>query len=39
MIFKMMLDKYGIACSIRLKRGVDIGAGCGQLLTSSSKNE
>jgi 23S rRNA (adenine2503-C2)-methyltransferase len=37
--FKMMLDKYGIACSIRLKRGVDIGAGCGQLLTSSSKNE
>lgn len=33
--FKSVLDKAGIPCSIRLKRGVNIGAGCGQLLTQS----
>lgn len=30
--FKIVLDRAGIPCSIRLKRGIDIGAGCGQLL-------
>ncbi len=33
--FKLILDKAGIPCSIRLKRGVDIGAGCGQLVTQT----
>lgn len=35
--FKMVLDRAGIPCSIRLKRGVDIGAGCGQLLYNQKK--
>ena len=30
--FKSVLDRNGIPCSVRLKRGIDIGAGCGQLL-------
>ena len=29
--FKSVLDRNGIPCSVRLKRGIDIGAGCGQL--------
>ncbi len=33
--FYTTLDRAGIAASIRLNRGVDIGAGCGQLLTRS----
>ena len=33
--FYSILDKAGIPCSIRLNRGVDIGAGCGQLVTAS----
>ena len=33
--FYSVLDRAGIPCSIRLNRGVDIGAGCGQLLTAS----
>ena len=35
--FKSVLDKNGIPCSVRLKRGIDIGAGCGQLLAEQSK--
>lgn len=35
--FKSVLDKNGIPCSVRLKRGVDIGAGCGQLLAEQNK--
>lgn len=30
--FQLFLEKAGIPCTIRLARGVDIGAGCGQLL-------
>jgi 23S rRNA (adenine2503-C2)-methyltransferase len=33
--FKEILNKSGIPCTIRLRRGIDIQAGCGQL---SSKN-
>ena len=29
--FKSVLDKNGIPCTVRLKRGIDIDAGCGQL--------
>jgi 23S rRNA (adenine2503-C2)-methyltransferase len=29
--FKQILDGYGIPCTIRLRRGIDIQAGCGQL--------
>jgi 23S rRNA (adenine2503-C2)-methyltransferase len=29
--FKAELNKFGIPCTIRLRRGIDIGAGCGQL--------
>ena len=35
--FKSVLDKNGIPCTIRLKRGIDIVAGCGQLVTEQSK--
>ncbi len=35
--FKMVLDRAGIPCSVRLKRGIDIGAGCGQLLSEETK--
>ena len=35
--FKSVLDKNGIPCSVRLKRGVDIGAGCGQLLAEQNQ--
>lgn len=35
--FKSVLDKNGIPCSVRLKRGIDIGAGCGQLLAEQGK--
>ena len=31
--FKSVLDRNGIPCSVRLKRGIDIGAGCGQLVS------
>jgi 23S rRNA (adenine2503-C2)-methyltransferase len=29
--FKEILISYGIPCTIRLRRGIDIKAGCGQL--------
>ena len=29
--FKEILEKHGIPCTIRLRRGIDIQAGCGQL--------
>jgi 23S rRNA (adenine2503-C2)-methyltransferase len=29
--FKAALESHGIACTIRLRRGIDIQAGCGQL--------
>lgn len=30
--FKEILDGYGVPCTIRLRRGLDIQAGCGQLV-------
>ena len=33
--FKSVLDRNGIPCSVRLKRGIDIGAGCGQLASEN----
>jgi 23S rRNA (adenine2503-C2)-methyltransferase len=30
-IFKGILDKAGIPCTVRIRRGIDIQAGCGQL--------
>jgi len=33
--FKAELEKHGIPCSIRLRRGIDIQAGCGQLATDT----
>ena len=35
--FKSVLDRAGIPCSVRLKRGIDIGAGCGQLVSEENK--
>jgi len=35
-VFKAILDSHGIPCSIRIRRGVDIAAGCGQLAAKSS---
>jgi 23S rRNA (adenine2503-C2)-methyltransferase len=32
--FKQILNRYGIPCNIRLRRGIDIEAGCGQLTYS-----
>jgi 23S rRNA (adenine2503-C2)-methyltransferase len=29
--FKAMLDAHGLPCTIRVRRGIDINAGCGQL--------
>ncbi len=33
--FKEVLEKNGIPCTIRMRRGIDIQAGCGQLAASS----
>jgi len=33
--FKSVLDTGGVACTIRVRRGIDIGAGCGQLRTKA----
>ncbi len=29
--FKRILESYGVTCTIRMRRGIDINAGCGQL--------
>jgi 23S rRNA (adenine2503-C2)-methyltransferase len=29
--FKAALEQAGVPCTIRMKRGIDIAAGCGQL--------
>lgn len=34
--FKEELEKHGIPCTIRIRRGIDIQAGCGQLATLES---
>jgi 23S rRNA (adenine2503-C2)-methyltransferase len=35
MAFKEILEQAGIECTIRMRRGIDINAGCGQLAGSS----
>ncbi len=35
--FKEVLEQAGIPCTIRMRRGIDIQAGCGQLATSIDK--
>ena len=34
--FQAVLNQTGIPCTIRLRRGIDISAGCGQLATNAS---
>jgi len=34
--FKEILEQAGVACTIRLRRGVEIQAGCGQLVVSEN---
>lgn len=34
--FKAVLEQAGIPCTIRMRRGIDIQAGCGQLATAAS---
>jgi 23S rRNA (adenine2503-C2)-methyltransferase len=36
--FCAVLEKAGIPCSIRIRRGIDIQAGCGQLAAESKSN-
>ena len=33
--FKAILEKHGLPCTIRVRRGIDINAGCGQLATEA----
>jgi 23S rRNA (adenine2503-C2)-methyltransferase len=35
--FKATLEKAGIPCTIRIRRGIDIHAGCGQLATQAAE--
>jgi len=35
--FKAELEKWGIPCTIRIRRGIDIQAGCGQLAIESAR--
>ena len=37
MAFKEILEQSGIECTIRMRRGIDINAGCGQLAGASLK--
>jgi 23S rRNA (adenine2503-C2)-methyltransferase len=36
-LFKQTLEQAGIPCTIRMRRGIDINAGCGQLAGAESK--
>jgi len=36
--FKAELEKMGIPCTIRMRRGIDIQAGCGQLAVKADKS-
>jgi len=36
-VFKNILEKAGIPCTIRIRRGIDIQAGCGQLATDANQ--
>ncbi|HEB64074.1 MAG TPA: 23S rRNA (adenine(2503)-C2)-methyltransferase, partial [Chloroflexi bacterium] len=35
--FQETLEKSGISCTIRLRRGIDIQAGCGQLAAHTGR--
>ena len=37
-LFKATLEKAGIPCTIRMRRGIDINAGCGQLAGAETTN-
>jgi 23S rRNA (adenine2503-C2)-methyltransferase len=37
--FKEELEKHGVPCTIRVRRGIDIQAGCGQLAIQQSQPE
>jgi 23S rRNA (adenine2503-C2)-methyltransferase len=37
--FKETLEQAGIPCTIRMRRGIDIAAGCGQLAGSAARQE
>jgi 23S rRNA (adenine2503-C2)-methyltransferase len=37
-LFKDELDKHGIPCTIRVRRGIDIQAGCGQLAIQQAQS-
>ncbi len=37
--FARILRGYGIPCSVRVRRGIDIDAGCGQLITAVQREE
>jgi 23S rRNA (adenine2503-C2)-methyltransferase len=37
--FKAALESHGIPCTIRVRRGIDINAGCGQLAVESHSSE
>ena len=36
-VFRETLEQAGIPCTIRMRRGIDINAGCGQLAGAESK--
>lgn len=36
--FKQVLESKGIPCTIRMRRGIDIQAGCGQLVSHQANN-
>ncbi|HWR65062.1 MAG TPA: 23S rRNA (adenine(2503)-C(2))-methyltransferase RlmN [Bellilinea sp.] len=36
--FKAELEKMGVPCTVRMRRGIDIQAGCGQLATRAEQN-
>ena len=39
LLFQKILQEQGIPCTIRLRRGIDIQAGCGQLASQTKKNQ
>ncbi len=36
--FKAELERMGIPCTVRIRRGIDIQAGCGQLAIEAGHN-
>jgi 23S rRNA (adenine2503-C2)-methyltransferase len=36
LLFKEVLEQQGIPCTIRMRRGIDIQAGCGQLASRAA---